>query len=490
MANKIVYTVEEALSGLTDGMSLAVGGFGTNGNAFELLNGIVDMGVKDLVVYSNNPGSLTADGLVGLGRLFDAKQVSKFVGSFIGFNSVFENQYMKGEVEVHFTPQGTLAEKMRAGGAGIPAFYTPTGAGSLVSEGGLPVRHGADLEIVEVSQPKETRTFLHNGEPREFVLEESIRADYAIVRAWKADAEGNLVFRRTAQNFNPDAAMCGRITVVEAEEIVPVGGLQPEEIHLPGIFVDRVLPLTREQVQAKPVEVITIREPGQEHFVPAGREDDRPEVGWSRNDLARRAALELSDGQYVNLGIGLPTKVPDFIPDDVDVTLQSENGLLKTGPFPLYYEFDPDTINAGKETVTVRPGGSVFGSSMSFAMIRGGHINTAILGAFEVNEFGDIANWGIPGKKVRGMGGAMDLVEGAETVIALMEHSAPDGSSRVRTECSFPLTARRAVDKLITNFAVFDISEDGLTVVELAPGVTLEFLREHTEPDFAVALNG
>lgn len=488
MADKIVFSVDDALAGLRSGMSLAVGGFGTTGNAFVLLDGIVDSGVTDLEVYSNNPGSLTKNGLVGLGKLFDARQVRKFTGSFIGFNSVFENQYLTGEVEVHLTPQGTLAEKMRAGGAGIPAFYTPTGAGSMVSEGGLPTVYGKNGEVIEVSQPKETRSFSNHGEDREYVLEESVRTDFAIVRAWKADAEGNLVFRRTAQNFNPDAAMCGRVTVVEAEEIVPVGLLQPEEIHLPGIFVDRVLPLTHEQRETKPVEVVTIRDTHQTASAPEPHEEKKAEIGWNRTDLVRRAALELSDGEYVNLGIGLPTQVPDYIPEGVDVTLQSENGLLKTGPYPRYFEFDPDTINAGKETVTVRPGGSVFGSSLSFAMIRGGHINTAILGAFEVNEHGDIANWAIPGKKIRGMGGAMDLVEGAETVIALMEHLAPEGTSRVKKVCSYPLTAKRAVDRLITSFAVFEINDEGLTVTELAPNVTLDFLRENTEPDFTVNL--
>ena len=252
--DKVCSSAADAVADVGSGASLAVGGFGVCGTPSVLLAALLDAGASDLQVISNNCG---VDDW-GLGLLLQARRLRRMVSSYVGENKEFARQYLHGELEVELTPQGTLAERMRAGGSGIPAFFTATGGGTQVAEGGLPWRYDEAGNVIVASPPKETRLFSVDGQDREFVLEEAIIADFGLVRAWKGDRHGNLIYRDSARNFNPLAAMCGRVTIAEVEELVEPGELDPNNVHTPGVFVQRVVALTPEQAVEKRIEKRTV----------------------------------------------------------------------------------------------------------------------------------------------------------------------------------------------------------------------------------------
>ncbi len=448
--SKVYPHAPAALAGLLhDNMTIAAGGFGLCGIPENLITALRDSGVQGLTIVGNNAG---VDGF-GMGILLTTRQVKKVLASYVGENKEFERQVLAGELELELIPQGTLAERLRAGGAGIPGFYTRTAFGTKLAEG------------------KETKSF----DGKEYVLEPGIKAEVSLVKAWKGDKSGNLVYRKTARNFNPMIATCGKVCVAEVEELVEVGQLEPDQVHTPGIYIDRIIQGVDYE---KRIEFRTVQGS-------AASKKESP----IRELMAKRAAQELRDGYYVNLGIGIPTLVANFIPPGMKVTLQSENGLLGIGPFPADDQVDPDLINAGKQTISTIPGSAFFSSADSFAMIRGGHIDLSILGALEVAENGDIANWMVPGKMVKGPGGAMDLVAGVRRVVAVMEHCAKDGRPKILKQCTLPITGQAVVSLIITDLCVFAVkSGGGLVLTELHPGVTLDDIRAKTGAPYQIAL--
>eukprot|EP01090_Pellita_catalonica_P021817 TRINITY_DN826_c0_g4_i1.p1 TRINITY_DN826_c0_g4~~TRINITY_DN826_c0_g4_i1.p1 ORF type:complete len:371 (-),score=83.30 TRINITY_DN826_c0_g4_i1:777-1757(-) len=315
-------------------------------------------------------------------------------------------------------------------------------------------------------------------------MEEAITGDFGLIKAWKGDTNGNLVFRLTARNFNPACAKAAKICIAEVEELVEPGVLKPDEIHLPGIYVDRIIQGDRYE---KRIEQLTLTREESPADKSGSKQSVSPAI-LQRERIVRRAALEFKEGMYCNLGIGMPTLASNYI-KDMPIVLQSENGLLGMGPFPHEGQQDADLINAGKQTITTVPGTSSFSSDESFAMIRGGHVNLTILGAMQVSRFGDLANWMIPGKMVKGMGGAMDLTgSGKNKVIVTMTHVTKSGGPKIFEECKLPLTAARAVNMIITEMGVMTVDpKAGLTLTELAPEYTVDQVIAATDCKLEIA---
>ena len=460
--DKVATSAAAALADVADGAQILLGGFGViQGWPTSLIKALRAHGVRDLTLICNTPGV----GPTSPQILAESGQVSTLVASYAAYPTrptPMEAAIKAGRVQLELVPQGTLVERVRAGGAGLAAFYTPTGVGTGAAAG------------------KEERAF----DGRRYVLETAIRADFALLRAAKADRYGNVVYRGGSRNFNPLFATAARTTVIEVDEIVEPGEIDPEAVVTPHIFVDRVVrnehPLDREAIRE------LSRRYGKQWRLEARTSEGSPQ-GLPPELMARRAALLLHPGEYVNLGLGIPTLISSFIDPDRHITLHSENGMLGFGPLAGEGQEDVDLYNASGQLVCALPGASYFHSADAFAMARSGRVTTVVLGGFQVSETGDLANWHVPHTGVGGIGGAMDLAAGNARIIALMFHVARDGAAKLLRQCTYPLTAMRCVSTVVTDLAVIDIDADGFLLRECAPGVSLDDIRRVTAAPLRVA---
>ena len=443
-----IIDLKTSASLVKDGDILLQGGFGMTGNPVHLMHALAETGTKNLTFVGNNTGE------PGLGgdRLLANGQLKKIIGSFFTSNPNAVRAVQEGLVEAELIPQGTLAEAIRAGGAGIGGFYTKTSVGTKIAE-------GKEVKIID-------------GEEQVFV--KGIRGNVAFIRAWRADTSGNLQYRMTENNFNKAMATAADLVIAEVEEIVPVGAIAPENVHTQGCFIDYL-------VKAK----LTMEDLGISASVSSSKKVDE-----ARMNMAKRALQELKKGDVVNLGIGIPTLVADLITDEHGIILHTENGMLGVGPVPKDGGGAMDyPVNAGKIPVTPLKGSSYFDSTESFAMIRGGHIDVAIMGGLECDESANLANWAVPGKPLLGVGGAMDLAKGAKRLIITMTHANPDGSAKVVPSCVLPLTASGVVNMIITDKAVFAYPNGQLTLLELMPNAKLDEVEKLTTAKFINGLS-
>lgn len=459
--DKTLGSVEEALADLSDGCSVAIAGFGI-GHRFptSLIVGLRDKGTRNLTVVCNSLGEVAE---MRAQLLAESEQISKLVASFSarpGMRSPAEDQIEAGEMELELVPQGILVERMRAAAAGIPAFYSPVGVDTVLADG------------------KEVRNF--GG--RDYVLEEALPVDFAFVRAYRADRRGNLQFRGGSENFNPSFAKAARVTIAEVDEVVETGEIAPADVGLSGVFVDRVI------VSSTGLsEEAFISNAAQRKGNPDARRTYNGKPALSRLEMAARAAELLPDEGYVNLGVGIPTLVSNFVAER-GIFLHAENGILGYGGLVEDpNDLDPDIYNAGGQFVTLLPGAAFMDSVASFEIARSGRLDAVVLGAYQVDERGSLANWSTPQMVGGGMGGAMDLVVPENRVIVVMNIQDRQGRPKLVERCTFPLTGEACVESVVTDVGLFTRREGRMELVEVAPGFTPDEVASLL--DFPVAIS-
>ncbi len=451
---KVFPTAGAAVDDLYAGASICVSGFGPIRNRpMGLVRALAARPeINDLTIVVN---SFHFEDLARQKQM--KHMIAAFGGSVYHRDDPVEELIRSGDLQFEPCPQGTLVERLRAGAAGIPAFYSPVGVDTVIAEG------------------KERRSF----DGRDHILETALRPDFGFIRVEKADEAGNLVSRGSSLNFSPTMAAASRITIAEADEIVPVGAIPPNEVDIPGIFVHRVV--LHDTAMDEDLSAVQSRSRERRQ----AQAEERP--GLSRELMALRVAHLLKPGQVVNLGMGLPTLVANFIGPESEVILHAENGVLGYGPEPSESEQNWNQYNAQGQMVSVLPGASFFSSLDAFTMARGGRIDVVVLGGMQVSQDGDLANWWAPHMAAGGMGGAMDLCTNVEELVVLMEHTTREGEPKILTECAYPLTAARCTTKIVTDLALIEVTPDGLLLKETAPGISAEYVQERTEPRLIVA---
>jgi len=413
-----------------------------------------ERGVKNLTLISNGLG--TVGQLRGM-LLVASGQVSKLIVSFssrAGQRTPADDFIESGQIEVELVPQGTLVERMRAAGAGIPAFYTPTAVGTAIAEG------------------KEVRYF--DGKPH--ILEHALPVDYAFLRGHRGDRLGNIEMRGSSRNFNPSFAKAARVAIVEVDEIVDVGEIPAERVGLPGILVSRVVRKTVEPDLAGPA----VRR------APDSARQYNGKPGWTRSEMARRTAALLKEGSYVNLGTGIPTLVSNYI-SGRDITLHGENGILGYGQMVAEDDIDRDVFNASGQYVSLLPGASFFDSVTSFEIARSGKLQAVVLGAYQVDQDGNLANFSLGDPRLGGIGGAMDLIAGKQQLIVMMEHQDTRGGAKLVRQVTYPVTAPRCVDLVVTDLAILRRVDGVFEIEQVAQGFTPDEVQSLTEMHVRIA---